>query len=509
MSVLLTPENVAKTISKAIDELIHPLEIGVYSWIDETQQYVLYRHQGEHLPTNIERTDELINLSKEIGIHAVLRESSIANQLSVGCNNCQIYICPLEIPQQPSKLVVLHLKQEQHITLNETELLKTILAQGSISLQNTHNFLEAKKGRDRLSAIINSIEEGILMVDIEGHILLANEPIRDLTGLPLNDLLETPIDKLPNRVLKSLGYNQKEIKSILRIHSHSQVSLAPKTIFEFSDSEHAQTIERVTSPIWGHDGRIVGLMIVLRDITKQREIEETREAITETVVHDLRSPMSAIVGALELLSDTLVDVGDPIIEQSLLVAQRSSNRVLSLTEALLDIARLQSGRMEIEFEPIDVSKLVSELMIEYTALANEESVIIRNQIPSELPKVYADLDKLVRIITNLVDNAIKFTPEGGRVTLTAKAITNNFVAIKVIDSGFGVPPDYREKIFERFVQVPGQRGRRRGTGLGLAFCQLTVEAHGGEIWVDANPEGGSIFTFTIPTFTPEETSPPI
>ena len=346
------------------------------------------------------------------------------------------------------------------------------------------------------------------MVDIEGRVLLANEPIRELTGLSLKDLLETPIDKLPNRVLESLGYKQKEIKSILQTLGQSQVSLSPKTIFEFSDFEHTRTIEKVTSPIWGHDGKIIGLMIVLRDITKQREIEETREAITETVVHDLRSPMSAIVGALELLSDTLVNEGDPIIEQSLLVAQRSSNRVLSLTEALLDIARLQSGRMEIEFEPIDVSKLVSELMIEYTALANEESVIIRDQIPSELPKLYADLDKLVRIITNLVDNAIKFTPEGGRVTLTAESIANNFVAIKVIDSGLGVPLDYREKIFERFVQVPGQRGRRRGTGLGLAFCQLTVEAHGGEIWVDANPEGGSIFTFTIPTFTPEEKSPP-
>jgi len=145
----IAPENVAKTITNAIDELIHPLEIGIYNWVDDAQLYDLPGKPGEHLPEFIESSAELINLSKGIGINAILSDSPIADQLSVGCKNCQIYICPLEIPQQPSKLVVLHLNQNHQITVNETELLKTILAQGSISLQNTHNYFEAKKGRDR------------------------------------------------------------------------------------------------------------------------------------------------------------------------------------------------------------------------------------------------------------------------------------------------------------------------------------------------------------------------
>ena len=244
----------------------------------------------------------------------------------------------------------------------------------------------------------------------------------------------------------------------------------------------------------------------MRDITEEREIEQTREAITETIVHDVRSPMSAIVGALELLSDSLSDTDNPIIEQALLVAQRSANRVLSLTEELLDIARLQSGRMEIEFENIDLYSLVSELMIEYTALANDNSVIIRNNVPDQIPTIRADQDKLIRIITNLVDNAIKFSPEGGHVIISAESETSQFLTIKITDFGTGVPQDYRAKIFERFVQVPGQRSRRRGTGLGLAFCRLTIDAHGGKIWVDPNPEGGSIFAFNIPIASPKEVS---
>jgi signal transduction histidine kinase len=253
---------------------------------------------------------------------------------------------------------------------------------------------------------------------------------------------------------------------------------------------------------------VIGWMIVVRDITEEHEIEQAREAITETVVHDLRSPMSAIVGALEMLSECLNEAEDPVIQQALLVAQRSANRVLALTEALLDIARLQSGRMEIASDTINLSKLVSELLAEFTALANDDSVIIRSEIPALLPILRADRDKLIRVLTNLVDNAIKFSSHGDAITISAESTAENQVTIKVKDSGPGIPPDYREKIFERFVQVPGLRGRRRGTGLGLAFCRLAVEAHGGRIWVESPPEGGSIFTFTLPVDPNSEENTP-
>jgi len=136
--------------------------------------------------------------------------------------------------------------------------------------------------------------------------------------------------------------------------------------------------------------------------------------------------MSAIVGALELLSDALVDSDNPIIEQSLLVAQRSANRVLSLTEALLDIARLQSGRMEIDYENIDLPSLVSELMIEYTALANDNSVIIHNRVPHQLPVIKADLAKLIRLIPNLVENALKSSPQGVTLSYLLKQTRGSF-----------------------------------------------------------------------------------
>jgi PAS domain S-box-containing protein len=406
--------------------------------------------------------------------------------------------------RQRSGIIVLHLPQQRQINEDETNLLKAILAQGSIALQNAYYFHEATNGRDRLAAILNSIEEGILLIDIDGRVLLANEPIRILSGHPLEELINSLLFELPKEVLKKLGYTQPEIISLLEALGQTQVPISPKTIYETRDAQRTRMIERITAPVWGQDSTVIGWMILVRDITEEHEIEQAREAITETVVHDLRSPMSAIVGALEMLSECLLEEDDPIIQQSLLVAQRSASRVLALTEALLDIARLQSGRMEIDYETIHLSKLVAELLAEFTTLANDDSVIIRSEIPAQLPAIRADRDKLIRVLTNLVDNAIKFSSQGGSITISAEPATNDQVAIKVKDSGPGVPVDYQEKIFERFVQIPGRRGRRRGSGLGLAFCRLTVEAHGGRIWVESPPEGGSIFTFTLPVDTPLE-----
>jgi signal transduction histidine kinase len=124
---------------------------------------------------------------------------------------------------------------------------------------------------------------------------------------------------------------------------------------------------------------------------------------------------------------------------------------------------------------------------------------MRNEVPDGLPQAHADYGKIQRVLINLVDNALKYTPSGEQVTVSAARYGTNAIMVKVFDSGPGVPEEFREKIFERFSQVPGQRGRTRGSGLGLTFCRLAVRAHGGRIWVEPRSGGGSVFAFTLPT----------
>jgi signal transduction histidine kinase len=203
---------------------------------------------------------------------------------------------------------------------------------------------------------------------------------------------------------------------------------------------------------------------------------------------------------LALLRDAITEAGrDPFIQQSFEIASRSTERVLSLIESLLDISQLESGTMDLNLAATDLQKITEETITELLPLANEDEIEMIHDFPLTFPHLEIDQNLIRRVLNNLLDNALKFTPAGGQVKVTAKADDSDFVTVQVIDNGPGVPIEYREKVFTRFTQVPSTPGRRRGTGLGLTFCQLAVEAHGGRIWTETGEDGvGAVFSFTLP-----------
>jgi signal transduction histidine kinase len=173
--------------------------------------------------------------------------------------------------------------------------------------------------------------------------------------------------------------------------------------------------------------------------------------------------------------------------------------VLNLVNSLLDISQLESGNVDIKTKPLDINPIISDVINDLVQQANEDGVILRKTDSKDLPHVLIEKHLIRRVLTNLVDNALKFTPEGGIVTVETKQEPEGFVTIRVTDTGPGIPEDYREKVFTRFSQVPGRLGRRRGSGLGLTFCRLVVEAHDGRIWVEpGEKESGTTLAFTLP-----------
>ena len=264
-----------------------------------------------------------------------------------------------------------------------------------------------------------------------------------------------------------------------------------------------KVLERFTAPVYGYGRQPIGWVIVLRDISEEHQLNQAREMITETLVHDLRSPMGAVSSALTLLEESLPEKErDPLSAQSLDIAHRSTRKVLTLIDSLLDISRLDSGRIELDITRFSLYHIGRDLFEELMPIAKELGIVFRNEIEEDTTLVYADLEMIIRVMTNLLDNALKFTPEGGQVTLSADPIDDEKMVVKISDTGPGIPLDYREKIFDRFTQVPGYRGRRRGSGIGLTFCKLAVEAHQEKIWVEPRPGEGSIFAFTLPTNPP-------
>jgi len=339
------------------------------------------------------------------------------------------------------------------------------------------------------------------MVAADGRITLANKPIQALTGLSLDEIVGRRLPELPHAILNTLGYTPHQAEELISRLGQSRLTPSLKFTFqEATDSASEKIYERSTAPVWGHGGHPMGWIIVICDVTEEHQVNKARELLTETLVHDLRSPMSAIWGSLDLIAEGIPESKrDGLVGQSLHIARRSARRVLRLIESLLDIARLESGSMELSPAQVNLHDLAADLVEDMTPQANEHGIFLCSEVPETLPLVRVDPNLIARVLTNLLDNALKFTPEGGQVIVSAEVqAAEGVVAVHVSDSGPGIPAEFREKIFERFSQIPDRRGRRRGSGLGLTFCRLAVEVHGGRIWVEPRPEGGSTFTFILP-----------
>lgn len=228
------------------------------------------------------------------------------------------------------------------------------------------------------------------------------------------------------------------------------------------------------------------------------EAQRLRQETADLIVHDLRNPLGAILNVLQMLEMTLPADVLQANRQLLQIGSAAGERMRRLVDSLLDVSRLETGEAPLCLAEVDLGRLVRAAFERERLTWEEGRVRGECHVPSDLGAVVCDEERIDRAMANLIDNAIKYTPGGGRVTVAAEP-QGDYALISVTDTGPGIPPEERERIFERFTQLDRDRRKRRGFGLGLAFCRLAVEAHGGRIWVEPGPEGlGSRFVFTLP-----------
>jgi signal transduction histidine kinase len=232
---------------------------------------------------------------------------------------------------------------------------------------------------------------------------------------------------------------------------------------------------------------------------KQRleDLQRLRQETTELIIHDLRNPLSSIAVSLKLISLMLPEDVLNANHGILSIGQASCERMQRLVDSLLEVSRLETGEVRFRLEAVKLPEIINET-IQRTSILSRPGTTMRSVIEPGLPPVLADRDKIDRVIMNLLDNALKYTPEGGQISVSVTQEREGFVKVSVSDDGPGIPPEERERIFERFAQVANGQSRQRGFGLGLTYCRLAVEGHGGTIWVEPGDGGrGSCFTFTL------------
>jgi two-component system phosphate regulon sensor histidine kinase PhoR len=257
-----------------------------------------------------------------------------------------------------------------------------------------------------------------------------------------------------------------------------------------------RVVEAHCAPIRTEDGTVTGAVAVLRDVTELRQTERLRRELTANVSHELRTPLTSIKGFAETLLDGAM-ADEVTCRRFLSIIDGETDRLVKLVDDLLDLSLLESKRLTLELKPVDVSVLVAHTVDKLRPLAATQRLTLHPSGPSGIV-VAADADRLAQVLTNLVDNALKYTPEGGRVDVQVAAV-NGEVEVLVNDSGRGIGPEDLPHVFERFYRADRSRTRGSGgTGLGLAIAKHIVEAHGGRISVSSQPNEGTTFKVTLP-----------
>ncbi|MDW8185311.1 MAG: GAF domain-containing protein [Anaerolineae bacterium] len=385
-------------------------------------------------------------------------------------------------------------RSDHRFSLNQIALSQAIVNHAAVALENVRLLELLEEERGRLRTVINAAVDGILLIRADGRILELNPAAVELLGLEWGP--ETWIGRSLMDGIRWLRKNRPVLARTLmrQLRKLRRDPLETRTV-EFDTEARSLRIQVV--PIRS-DGAVTGWLAMIYDMTPIRTLERLREELFHMVVHDLRNPAASVQTALDFLLGEGLGPLSQEQREVLTIARDNIGRMLRMVSTILELRHLQSGEVILHPKAISLPELVASILRGLSILIREKSLEVLVDIPSALPRAWGDELLIVRVFQNLLDNAIKFTPSGGEIWIRAVPEQEGEalrVKVMVADSGPGVPPEMREEIFKPFVtgMVKG-----RGVGLGLAFCKLAVEAHGGRIWVEDRPGGGAAFVFTLP-----------
>lgn len=354
-----------------------------------------------------------------------------------------------------------------------------------------------------LETMVNSMTDGVILLDRKKHIFLVNLSAKKMLGLDLNSTIRESdiIKSIKNSRLASIikytcerNGNDKNV--------HNSIQSLDKSFEEeiFIEDTHV-FLNATVSPLKSDESKTCGIVVILRDITRQKEIDQAKSSFVSTVSHELRTPLTSIKNAIAILE--MDEELNSRNQRFIAIANRNMERLEKLVNEILDFSKLENGKMDMNFRPVDIKILSNEVISAIQQLAINKKIRIYDEIPDNLPKVYADRDRIEQVLTNILDNAIKFTPENGSITLQARKVRDrnggsqerSFLEISISDTGIGISREDQERIFDRFERATLYNS---GVGLGLAIVKKIIDSHSGKIWVESELGKGSKFIFILP-----------
>lgn len=363
------------------------------------------------------------------------------------------------------------------------ELMQAIADQASIAVFNARLYKDLQKTHQRYRELFEESIDPIFITDWDGKVTEANREAVSLSGYKNEDLHKMSIDQLHEVNWNRVGM---EFEKLREADGSSYESVLHKADSGRTPVEvHARRVEFEDAD---------SIQWTLRDITERKELDSLRDDLTAMIYHDLRSPLGNIVSSLEVLGGM---VGEDEATRNILgIAAHSTDRIQRLVNSLLDINRLESGQPIMNQKAAKPEELIASAVQDVQPAASGRRQTIDAKVDGALPHIRVDADMMRRVLINLLENAIKFSKADTGIEIGAQK-DGNSVRFWVRDTGPGIPPSEHKHIFEKFARLKG-RNQPGGLGIGLAFCRIAVQAHGGTIWVESEEGKGAKFVFTLP-----------
>ncbi len=362
-------------------------------------------------------------------------------------------------------------------SLRETRELNDAFNEMAVRLRDLVHGLDSE--RSLMAVVMETMADGVIVLDSDNRIRLINRAAQWL--------LDTDIHSIQGRTLAEIARDHELLELASNSAAAGQIRRA-----EIELLHNRRFLHAIAAPISADPRR--GVLLTLQDVTRLRQAQNTRREFVSNVSHELRSPLASVKALVETLDGGAIY--DTEVARDFLSRIHSDiERMTAMVNELLELSILESGQMPIHLAPVELSEIADKVVERFQMYAGSKSVRLSSQIPPDLPYLMADSGKLDQILTNLVENALKFTPEDGRVLLSAKTVREG-IEIEVADTGVGIPREHLPHIFERFYKVDRAR-RNVGTGLGLAITRRLAQAHGGDITVRSVEGEGSVFTFRL------------
>ncbi len=336
-------------------------------------------------------------------------------------------------------------------------------------------------------AAIDSLPDPVVVYDLQGGVINVNEAAEAVLGVGVK-----PPDELDPAVRATLE----------RASTHVLSGKGPYQAKSFEDAIAVRTSEGTryfsprATPVHTESGSISGVTVLMQDVTRARLVDDLRNDLVATVAHEFRTPLTSLRLAIHMCLEQAAGPLNDRQSDLLYTAREDCDRLQSMVDELLDLARIQGGHMELHRRPTNPLMLIDSAASTYRRDAEDHHIVLQTSVAPGLQEIQVDRERIQLVLSNLLSNAIRHTPPGGSIEIGVKA-QDGIVRFEVADSGAGIPAEYRQQVFGKFVRLPNSVGG--GTGLGLSIAKQIVDAHGGKIGVDASVSGGAMFWFTLPT----------